>query len=65
MTGLRTRGFPERAVRERARLGAAAAFPADAHYGHTLFGAEATADADQLDQLRITPRCSCRSGWRS
>jgi methylamine---glutamate N-methyltransferase subunit C len=55
VTGLHTRGLPEQAIRERARLGAAAAFPAEAHYGHTLFGAEAVAGADDLDQLRIVP----------
>ncbi|MFJ8042107.1 glutamate synthase-related protein [Kitasatospora sp. NPDC096147] len=53
--GLHARGLPEQAVRERARLGAAAAFPSEAHYGHTLFGAEQALSTDPLEQLRITP----------
>ncbi|MGW4648428.1 glutamate synthase-related protein [Kitasatospora sp. NPDC004289] len=53
--GLHTRGLPEQAIRERARLGAAAAFPGEAHYGHTLFGAEQSVSTDPLEQLRITP----------
>lgn len=51
-------GFPEALVRERARSGAAAVFPATEQYGHTLFGADAAhpADAlDALDALRLVP----------
>ncbi|NEC06303.1 glutamate synthase-related protein [Streptomyces sp. SID7909] len=56
MTGLSTRGFPEEQVRERARLGAAAAFPPRQDYGHVLFGAETgTVGRDPLDELRLVP----------
>ncbi|MDQ1616316.1 MAG: methylamine---glutamate N-methyltransferase subunit, partial [Actinomycetota bacterium] len=55
MTGLRAPGFPEDMVRERARLGAAAAFPGRAGYGHTLFGASAVRPADLIDVLRVVP----------
>ncbi|MFI9355273.1 glutamate synthase-related protein [Streptomyces lydicus] len=37
--GLSAPGFPEAAVRERARSGTAAAFPSLSGYGHTLLGA--------------------------
>ncbi|MEY9872690.1 isopentenyl diphosphate isomerase/L-lactate dehydrogenase-like FMN-dependent dehydrogenase [Streptacidiphilus sp. MAP12-33] len=56
MTGLSAQGFPEGEVRRRARLGAAAAFPAEERYGHVLFGAEGPqqpAPADQLDGIRL------------
>ncbi|MER5705614.1 glutamate synthase-related protein [Micromonospora sp. NPDC002296] len=49
-------GFPEAAVRERARLGSQAAFPPPGDYGRTVHGAVATsADTDVLDRTRITP----------
>ncbi|MEV5974555.1 glutamate synthase-related protein [Streptomyces sp. NPDC051921] len=57
MTGFRTPAFPEERIRERARLGTAAAFPDLAAYGSTAFGQD-TADGtgqDALDALRITP----------
>ncbi|MDC7340038.1 hypothetical protein PQR15_30745 [Streptomyces lydicus] len=38
-SGLSAPGFPEAAVRERARSGTAAAFPPLSGYGHTLLGA--------------------------
>lgn len=55
MSGLHAPGFPEDAVRERARLGAAAAFPDRAEYGRSLFGASATAPADLIDAIRVVP----------
>ena len=56
MTGLAGPGFPEREVRERARTGAAAVFPARDTYGGTLFGAVPPApDADALDGMRLVP----------
>jgi methylamine---glutamate N-methyltransferase subunit C len=57
MTALRASGFPEDDVRERARNGAACAFPAHEDYGHTMVGAmpaERPA-VDQLDALRLVP----------
>ena len=52
--GLSTPGLPEQAIRERARLGAAAAFPPDGAYGQTLFGAEPGAGTgDPLDAFRL------------
>ncbi|MFG3347492.1 glutamate synthase-related protein [Streptomyces sp. NPDC048018] len=57
MTGFRTPALPEERIRERARLGTAAAFPDVAAYGSTAFGQD-TADGtgrDALDALRITP----------
>ncbi|MFJ9807693.1 glutamate synthase-related protein [Streptomyces sp. NPDC101158] len=57
MTGFRTPAFPEERIRERARLGTAAAFPDLASYGSTAFGQD-TADGtgrDALDALRIAP----------
>ncbi|MFI8824483.1 glutamate synthase-related protein [Streptomyces sp. NPDC053431] len=57
MTGFRTPAFPEERIRERARLGTAAAFPDLDAYGATAFGQDA-ADAtgqDALDALRIAP----------
>jgi methylamine---glutamate N-methyltransferase subunit C len=57
VTGLHAPGFAEQAVRERARLGAAAAFPDRAGYGHILFG-EAGSDtrpADLIDAMRVVP----------
>jgi isopentenyl diphosphate isomerase/L-lactate dehydrogenase-like FMN-dependent dehydrogenase len=57
MTALPADGFPEAAVRDRARRGAAAAFPALDGYGTALFGATpAPAPAgDALDALRLVP----------
>jgi hypothetical protein len=48
-------GFPEEAVRRRARIGAAAAFPPAEDYGHVLFGAEPAESADRLDAMRLVP----------
>ncbi|MFI7063835.1 glutamate synthase-related protein [Kribbella sp. NPDC050124] len=55
---LHAEGFPETAVRMRARTGAADAFPSSDDYGHALFGAdciEAPASADPIDRLRLVP----------
>lgn len=49
-------GFPEAAVRRRARIGKAAAFPDEAAYGSTLFGAgPRPADEDALNAVRLVP----------
>lgn len=55
MTGLHAPGFAEEAVRERARLGTAAAFPDRAGYGRTLFGETSARPADLIDALRVVP----------
>lgn len=58
MTGLRAGGFPEAAVRARARTGARAAFPDAAEYGHALYGGDPHRVApsyDRLDRLRLVP----------
>ncbi|MEV6917282.1 glutamate synthase-related protein [Amycolatopsis sp. NPDC051106] len=56
MTGLEARGFPEAAVRERARSGAAAAFPAEDEYGRGLYGAGTAGNrGDELDAVRLVP----------
>ena len=56
MTGLHAPGFAEEEVRERARLGAAAAFPDRGGYGRTLFGAAPAGEtADLIDALRLVP----------
>lgn len=59
MTGLRAEGFPEQAVRARARDGAASAFPDRGHYGLALYGADPAhpcgATGDPLDRLRLVP----------
>ena len=58
MSGLHAGAFPEDRVRERARRGAAAAFPPPEGYGRTLFGAGGTAASavpDLLDAARIVP----------
>jgi hypothetical protein len=53
---LKAEAFPAAAVRERARSGAAAAFPDPEEYGHALFGADpAAVSADLIDQLRLVP----------
>jgi isopentenyl diphosphate isomerase/L-lactate dehydrogenase-like FMN-dependent dehydrogenase len=59
-------GFPARAIRRRARLGAAAVFPDAEGYGHTLYGessepgdeagpAEVSRRPDDIDRLRLVP----------
>uniref|UniRef100_A0AAU3HZC1 Glutamate synthase-related protein n=1 Tax=Streptomyces sp. NBC_01393 TaxID=2903851 RepID=A0AAU3HZC1_9ACTN len=52
-------GFPEDAVRARARGGAARAFPPREGYGRSLYGAGAAPDAgsaaDSIDALRLVP----------
>ncbi|UJW30270.1 glutamate synthase-related protein [Saccharothrix sp. AJ9571] len=53
--GLSAPGFPEDAVRDRARRGTAAIFPDRAGYGHTLHGAGAAPAADELDAARLVP----------
>jgi hypothetical protein len=59
MSELRADGFPESAVRARARSGTAGALPDLAQYGHALFGADpaqpAASRADPLDGLRLVP----------
>jgi methylamine---glutamate N-methyltransferase subunit C len=56
VTRLRGPGFPEHEVRERARTGTAAVFPARDTYGSTLFGAASTGPgADALDEIRLVP----------
>ncbi|HZO68314.1 MAG TPA: glutamate synthase-related protein [Kribbellaceae bacterium] len=55
---MRAEDFPEAAIRNRARTGAADAFPPPEEYGRALFGA-AAADrvdaADPIDRLRLVP----------
>jgi hypothetical protein len=56
MSGLRAPGFPEAAIRMRARHGAAAVFPDQADYGHVLFGQDpAEVGYDELDRARLVP----------
>ncbi|MET7300355.1 glutamate synthase-related protein [Embleya sp. NPDC005575] len=59
MTCLDAPGFPEAAVRHRAREGVAAVFPPSAAYGTTVFGAEPTGrgglPGDDIDALRLAP----------
>ncbi|MCX5207930.1 glutamate synthase-related protein [Kitasatospora sp. NBC_00240] len=61
MSDLAAPGFPEEAVRLRARTGAAAAFPPAGDYGQVLFGAGPDGPdglggpADRLDALRLAP----------
>jgi len=57
MSTLHAPGFAEEAVRERARLGAAAAFPDRAGYGRTLFGETQSGalPGDLIDALRVVP----------
>jgi hypothetical protein len=55
---LRAEGFPESAVRARARSGAAGAFGDPEEYGHALFGADparGAATGDPIDRLRLVP----------
>lgn len=56
MSGLRADGFPEEAVRARARAGTAEVFPPAGEYGAALFGASpAPGVPDELDELRLVP----------
>ncbi|GAA0247092.1 glutamate synthase-related protein [Saccharothrix mutabilis subsp. mutabilis] len=55
MSALRAGTFPEAAVRERARVGAGAAFPALEDYGRALFGASGEPVEDELDAARLVP----------
>ncbi|HEY3734334.1 MAG TPA: glutamate synthase-related protein [Streptosporangiaceae bacterium] len=55
MSALRAGGFPEAAVRERARAGAACAMPDPDEYGRVLFGYSTFATDDLIDQLRLVP----------
>ncbi|MFC4855941.1 glutamate synthase-related protein [Actinophytocola glycyrrhizae] len=56
MTTLHADGFCEAAVRDRARRGTAAVFPAQDEYGHALLGAlPGPLPADQLDAARLVP----------
>ncbi|RLL69277.1 glutamate synthase-related protein [Streptomyces sp. Z26] len=54
---LRAPGFPEEAVRHRARTGIEAAFPPPGDYGSTLYGSGWSAGAreDPLERLRLLP----------
>ncbi|MFJ3904463.1 glutamate synthase-related protein [Streptomyces sp. NPDC090025] len=55
----RTPGLPDEAIRERARLGTAAAFPDVTDYGTTAFGQDpglgTEVPTDPIDALRVTP----------
>ncbi|MER7512861.1 glutamate synthase-related protein [Streptomyces lavendulae] len=56
MSGLRADGFPEEAVRARARAGTAEVFPPAGEYGAALFGAApAPGLPDGLGELRLVP----------
>lgn len=59
MTYLNAPGFPEAAVRSRARDGVAAVFPPVEEYGTAVFGATphtpATVPGDDIDALRLIP----------
>ncbi|GAA3281389.1 glutamate synthase-related protein [Streptomyces lavendulae] len=56
MSGLRADGFPEEAVRARARAGTAEVFPPAGEYGAALFGAAPVPGVpDGLDELRLVP----------
>ena len=52
---MRAEGFPEDAIRARARTGTAAAFPPVEWYGNTLFGATGAGPVDAIDALRLVP----------
>jgi hypothetical protein len=58
VSALRGEGFPEGAVRARARSGEACAFPDSKEYGHALYGADpagAGTPGDLIDRLRLVP----------
>ena len=56
MTALRADTFPEEAVRERARTGAAAVFPPLSDYGGALLGEpQGSCSPDALDAARLVP----------
>ncbi|MET9230160.1 glutamate synthase-related protein [Lentzea sp. NPDC003310] len=56
MTAVHAETFPEAAVRERARTGAAAAFPPLSDYGSALLGEpQAPSSPDALDATRLVP----------
>ena len=55
MTGIVAPGFPEEAVRARARNGAAEVFPAEADYGRYAYGATGSEPGDLLDEARLVP----------
>jgi methylamine---glutamate N-methyltransferase subunit C len=56
VSGLRAAGFPEDAIRDRARRGPEAVFPDTGGYGRELFGAEpAAAAGDLIDAARLVP----------
>ncbi|WDZ83427.1 glutamate synthase-related protein [Micromonospora cathayae] len=58
MTGVHAPGFPEAAVRARARHGTAEVFPAADGYGQRLFGAggeDVPEPTDDLDAARLVP----------
>lgn len=48
-------GFPEEAVRARARRGVAEVFPAEAGYGRHAYGATGPRPGDPLDEARLVP----------
>jgi methylamine---glutamate N-methyltransferase subunit C len=52
---LRAPAFPERAIRDRARRGTAAAFPPAEEYGRSVFGGSSSCAADLLDAARLVP----------
>jgi hypothetical protein len=52
---LRATGFPESAVRARARTGPAGAFPDPGDYGKALFGGVPSYEDDPLDRSRLVP----------
>ena len=55
MSCLHAGGFPEDQVRERAKAGAAQAFPNIGEYGAGLYGQAETGRTDWLDSLRLVP----------
>jgi hypothetical protein len=60
MSGLGAPGFPEEAVRRRARIGAAAAFPPREAYGSVVFGASGASGSsgspgDLIEDSRLVP----------
>ncbi|SER24007.1 glutamate synthase-related protein [Actinokineospora terrae] len=53
---VRAEGLPEAAIRDRARSGAAAVFPALAGYGEQVYGqSPGWSTADELDRTRLVP----------